>query len=182
MPTPSISPFPAGAPLTERGTWLAGQVLQHAKRNWRVWAGAIAFITVFHLLFKVGFNVTESLPNKVFVITKFNRHVERGDYANFSWHGTKHFPRGIEFVKIVRGVPGDVVEFRERAVYINGEFVTRAKQTSLKGEPLELGPTGVIPPGKFFMYATHKDSMDSRYAEAGWIDESAVLGKAYPLF
>lgn len=180
--TESSSPFPAGGPLIERGAWLVRQIQQHAKTHWRIWVAALAFILAFHALFKVGFNVTESLPNKVFVVTKFNKHVQRGDFANFTWHGTKHFPPGIEFVKLVRGVPGDVVEFRDRAVYINGEFVTRAKLTSLKGEPLELGPSGVIPPGKLFMYATHKDSMDSRYAETGWINESAVLGKAYPLF
>jgi conjugal transfer pilin signal peptidase TrbI len=47
---------------------------------------------------------------------------------------------------------------------------------------LALGPTGVIPANHFYVYAPHKDSLDSRFALTGWIPLERVSGRAIPLF
>ena len=185
MPTSTATDkpkFERDAPVFARASWLYQEVRSHMIRNWRIWVSCTVAVLVFHTFFKVGVNVTDSLPEKVFVVSKFDHNIHRGDYASFVWHGTPHFPKGIEFVKIIRGVPGDLVEFRGRRVYINGEFVSDAKEFSLKGEPLALGPAGVIPPGKFYVNATNKNSLDSRYALTGWIDEKAIIGRAFAVF
>jgi conjugal transfer pilin signal peptidase TrbI len=168
--------------VPQRAMWLWRALSVYFSRHWKNWAIGVLCLLLFNAMFKVGINVTESLPQKVFIVTKFNHHVERGDYMSFVWHGTAHYRKGFNFVKIVRGVPGDTVSFIGRDVYVNGQFVAQAKPKSLKGEPLELGPSGVIPLGKYFVYATNKDSLDSRYALTGWIDEKNIIGKAYGLY
>jgi conjugal transfer pilin signal peptidase TrbI len=107
--------------------------------------------------------------------------LSRGDYVSFIWRGQKFFPSGMPFTKIVMGVPGDVVSLVDREVYINGKPIAFAKFRSKHGEPLELGPTGVIPPGMYYVHGTHPDSLDSRYAVTGWICADQVIGRAYPI-
>ena len=170
------------ASWTQRALALAQDMGRYYRDRWKVWALVVVAIMCFHTFFKLGVNLTQSLPNKLFIVTKFDQVVHRGNYVSFRWHGAKPYPKGIEFVKIVRGVAGDVVTFQGRNVYVNGEFVATAKEFSKQYEPLALGPSGVIPPGKVFVYATHPDSLDSRYALTGWIDASAVLGRAYVVF
>jgi conjugal transfer pilin signal peptidase TrbI len=60
--------------------------------------------------------------------------------------------------------------------------MSSAKPRSQTGEPLVLGPTGVIPANHFYVYAPHKDSLDSRFALTGWIPLERVSGRAIPLF
>jgi conjugal transfer pilin signal peptidase TrbI len=165
-----------------RAASLGHGLIGHYKKYGVIWALSVAALIVFQLFFKVGINVTESLPSKVFLITKFDRNVSKGDFVSFTWGGSDPYPKGVEFVKMVQGMPGDVVSYRGRWVFINDTFVAIAKTHSKSHKPLELGPSGVIPEGKYFVYATHPDSLDSRYALTGWIDQSSVRGRAYPIF
>lgn len=165
-----------------RAQLLANQVIGHYQKHWLIWATTISLVVLFQVFFKVGVNVTESLPDKAFLVTKFDHKLSRGDFVSFSWEGNEPYPKGIEFVKIIKGVPGDVVSYRGRWVFVNDEFVAIAKTHSKTHKPLELGPSGVIPEGKYFVYASHPDSLDSRYALTGWIDQGAVRGRAYPIF
>jgi conjugal transfer pilin signal peptidase TrbI len=65
--------------------------------------------------------------------------------------------------------------------FCDGGYLGRAKDKSLKGEPARnFEFSGVIPNGKFFAFAPHKDSYDSRYI--GLIDLNTVVAKVYPLF
>ena len=49
------------------------------------------------------------------------------------------------------------------------------------GEPLALGPTGVVPQGCYFVTTAHKDGFDSRYAAIGWICARRILGVGRPI-
>ena len=80
------------------------------------------------------------------------------------------------FGKHVYGVPGDVVSHEGRTVLINGRMVAQAKTHSRKGEPLAIGPTGVIPPGCYYVGTPHKDGLDSRYALIGFVCKPAIVG------
>lgn len=80
------------------------------------------------------------------------------------------------FTKKVFGVAGDRVTQKARTYFINGKVVAKAKRQSRKGEPLALGPTGVIPNGCYFVGTDHIDGFDSRYAAIGWICRPRVLG------
>ena len=90
---------------------------------------------------------------------------------------TAHFGEEPKpFAKEVLGVAGDQVTQKAQTYFINGKPVARAKTQSRKGEPLALGPTGVIPHGCYFVGTDHKDGFDSRYAAIGWICRPRVLG------
>ena len=65
---------------------------------------------------------------------------------------------------------------------MNGLPVGWAKPFSTGRAPLTLGPTGVIPAGHYYVSGTHPDSLDSRYALAGWIPRDALIGRAYVVF
>jgi type IV secretory pathway protease TraF len=97
----------------------------------------------------------------------------------------EHFPHGAYFVKQVVGVPGDVVVATGRDYVVIHDHtpvhVGRAKLMSRKGDALQAGPVGVIPPGYYFIRGTHPDSLDSRYAMMGWVPESSIIGAAVPI-
>lgn len=170
----------------------------HFKRYWWQYTLPVAVIFVLQLFIRIDVNLTESLPDKVFITVKgMTSNIQRGDYIAFEWPGGGPFPKGFHFVKIVAGVPGDVVRVdAERNFFIDkagagqgrdGVIFTenqmgRAKTHSKRGIPLEVGPSGVIPPGHFYVYAPHPDSLDSRYALTGWIPHEAILGKTYAIF
>ena len=107
--------------------------------------------------------------------------IERDGYVSFTWAGGGPYPKGLGFVKIVKGIPGDVVTVQGRDFYVNGVKVATAKERSLKGQPLDLGPTGIIPPGHYFVWTPHKDSLDSRYQLTGWVKKEQITGRAVPL-
>lgn len=95
---------------------------------------------------------------------------------------TAHFGKDPKpFGKRVAGIAGDVVTIRNRDIYVNGRFVARAKPKSRRGEPLALGPTGIVPAGCYFATTGHKDGFDSRYAAIGWVCKSQILGVGRPI-
>jgi conjugal transfer pilin signal peptidase TrbI len=154
----------------------------HSIWKWRwLWALGIAGLIAFNAFFMLAITISPSLPQYAFLVHKREHSLARGDYVSFIWRGQKYFPSGIPFTKIVMGVPGDVVSFVDREVYINGKPIALAKFRSKHGEPLELGPTGVIPPGMYYVHGTHPDSLDSRYAVTGWIRADQVIGRASPI-
>jgi conjugal transfer pilin signal peptidase TrbI len=95
---------------------------------------------------------------------------------------TNHF--GLKpkpFGKRVVGMPGDRVTQQARTYFINGKPVAKAKMRSMRGEPLALGPTGILPTGCFFVATEHPDGFDSRYAAIGWICRPRILGVGRPI-
>ena len=136
---------------------------------------------LFRSCFSFGLNATPSLPHTFYLIHK-NAKVERGDYVAFRWHGGGPYPAGVTFVKIIAGMSGDRVTETAREFLVNGTSVGTAKRLSRKGIPLELGSTGIIPSGQYYVKAPHPDSLDSRYRLTGWISQTQIIGRAYVLF
>ena len=61
-------------------------------------------------------------------------------------------------------------------VRINGAEVSRLKPVSSRGEPLEPGPTGRIPEHCYYVGTEHKDGLDSRYADIGFVCSARIIG------
>jgi len=165
----------------DRATFVWEECVRIVARRKYVWLFALVAPIVASQFVSLSLNVTESLPERFFVIVK-GASVARGDYVAFRWHGGGPYREGTTFVKIVAGVAGDSVTEENRAFYVNGEPVGVAKTHSRTGMPLEPGPTGIIQEGHLYVRATHKDSLDSRYSLTGWIRRSEVIGKAYAIF
>ena len=154
-------------------------------RRWGLWGIACALAAWF-VFSRFTWNQSASLdplgyPRGPYLIHAVDRSIRRGDLVAVAAtkHARAHY---ATLIKIVRGVPGDLVTWQGRDVYINGKYVATAKTHSLKGIPLERGPEGVIPAGHYFLWTPHKDSYDSRYADIGWIPKELIRGFASPLF
>lgn len=130
--------------------------------------------------YTVGFNITHSLPGYVYLIEKDVAPVKDGVFA---FHPPKNpYQNTHYFVKLIKGVPGDVVTWQGQDFFINGIPLGTAKPVSIDGKPLTKSGAGVIPQGYYFVWTPHKDSFDSRYGEIGWIHESAFIGRAQFIF
>lgn len=151
------------------------------RRKW-IWLIAISLLFAFNHWFKLGINASKSLPETAYLIFKTNHDVKVNDYVSFRWHGGGPYLAGVSFTKIIKGVSGDIVTIKDRDIYINGVYISTAKARATTGQILELGPQGVIPPGKYYVHGTNPDSLDSRYAITGWISADQVVGKAKPIF
>ena len=122
-------------------------------------------------------NIDKSLPGLVYTIDR-GELPKRNDVAGIKVPDNPYYPEGAPFLKIIRGIPGDVVSCDGKRFFINGVFVAEAKEQTKRGNPLTPGPTGVIPPDHYFVWTPHRDSYDSRYSELGWIPKKQILGTA----
>ncbi|HHV61883.1 MAG TPA: signal peptidase I [Firmicutes bacterium] len=85
-----------------------------------------------------------------------------------------------KFIKRVIGVPGDRVEIRDGAVFLNG---------SRLDEPYTLDRTygaygpEVVPEGRIFVLGDNRNnSEDSRFADVGFVPLSNVVGHAFVIY
>ena len=88
----------------------------------------------------------------------------------------------VPYLKTVRGLPGDRVEFGgDRRVSVNGAVLGIAKTHARDGRALKMAAPGMIPPGHYYVHADHADSHDSRYAEIGLVPRERIRGRALAL-
>lgn len=153
----------------------------HLRHWWIVYVVLALSAAWFRAQFVLGLNSSSSLPQQVFLIHK-GELPRRGEYVAFRWLGGAPFPAGVIFVKMLAGVPGDVISCADREFFVNGAPAGHAKTVSREGLALEPGPTGTLPVGRYYVLAPHPDSLDSRYRLMGWISESQIVGRAYALF
>lgn len=156
------------------------------REKYAVWFFLVTFgVYVFHTYFALAWSITDSLRQKVFFVVKNQRELsyfKQGDYVYFNWQGGI-YPKGTPFTKMVVGLPGDTVTREGRDFFVNERYVGRAKEFSRQHEPLEANTfTGQIPANYFWVYAPHRDSLDSRYETTGLIHAGQIMGKAHPLF
>lgn len=148
------------------------------------------------------------LPWTYFVLKKMEMPKERGDLIAFKGMGIPNFADGIRFVKMIAGLPGDVIkveifpeEERKRHTRIiekdgvmieqrlqgrvflyrkdNGKVLfLDAVEKDTFGRDIPLVKEQIIPEGKFFVIGTVPRTYDSRYW--GLVDEKQVTGQAYP--
>lgn len=156
-------------------------MLQHFRRAWFAYVLAGLAWHLFNENYQFGYNRTQSLPQKFFII-HLNEPVQKGDFVAFKWNGEYPYKKGQIFVKILAGEPGDEVVRKGREFFIDGQSVGVAKERGLRGQELEASPPGVIGQDQYYMRAPHKDSLDSRYTLLGLVKKETVVGRAYAIF
>lgn len=98
--------------------------------------------------------------------------VERGDVVVF------YYPRdpSVSYIKRVIGLPGDEVEIRSGAVYVNGARLDEPYLAPVFRDHYDM-PETVVEPGHYFVMGDHRSSsMDSR--SFGSVPEKYIYGKA----
>ena len=165
----------------ERLVTVTSPILAALARGWPLVLGLALGGVWFQCHYAVGINCSRSLPYHAFLIHK-GEAVAKGELVAFRWAGGGPYPAGVTFVKQLAGIPGDIVSREDRTFAINGWRVGVAKVQSRQGFPLEPGPTGRLPAGRYYVRAPHPDSLDSRYALTGWISERQIIGRAHVLF
>ena len=107
---------------------------------------------------------------------------KRGDIIVFK------FPEDpkMDFIKRVVGIPGDVVECRNKVVFINGkpennDYAIHKDAFILRGSPRDnFGPIQV-PEDRLFVMGDNRDrSNDSRFWK--FVDYSQLRGKAFMIY
>ncbi len=91
----------------------------------------------------------------------------------------------VDYIKRIVGLPGDVIEVRQKQLYRNGQPVKEAyiQHTDPNGiEPLRDNYAPVtVPPGKYFVMGDNRDkSADSRFW--GFVDKKAIKAKAWRIY
>jgi len=110
--------------------------------------------------------------------------VHRGDIVVF----VAPYDRETDLIKRVIGVPGDRVEIRNGAVWLNGALMADAHAHFMypTGDrfaniPRDNLPEVIVPPGKFFMMGDNRDnSYDSRFW--GFANETDIEGRAMVIY
>ena len=147
----------------------------------------VLIIVAFSLIpSRVSITLTPSLDKRVFLLSRSPdpRSIKKGDYILFSiadkFPGTNR-PKTEKAIKKISCVEGETISIREKEYFCNDEFLVKAKDISLKGEPLKnFAYEGPVPPGSYFVTAAHKDSFDSRYF--GFLKQEEITAKAHPIF
>jgi signal peptidase I len=118
------------------------------------------------------------------------REVRRGDIIVFRYP----LQPDTDFVKRVIGMPGDVVEVRDKNVFVNGRqlvepYVIHVDQTMFPRQPAlpepfrsrdQFGPYTVAPNSYFAMGDNRDRSSDSRYW--GTVPRSMIKGRAFMVY
>lgn len=145
---------------------------------------AIAFVFVCYIGLRtsvVGQSMSPTLENRQEILV--NRFIysitnpKPNDIVVFLPNGNE---KSHYYVKRVIAVPGDKVQIKDGAVYVNGELFDEKAETAaildaqLAAEEIELGED------EYFVLGDNRNnSEDSRYASIGNVKKEYIIGKAW---
>ncbi len=91
----------------------------------------------------------------------------------------------VDYIKRVEGVPGDVLEIRDKQLYRNGQAVRETyalhKDPFMSPGPRDFMEPLTVPPGKVFVMGDNRDySQDSRFW--GFVDKDTIHGRAAVIY
>jgi conjugal transfer pilin signal peptidase TrbI len=131
----------------------------------------------------IDWQIERCLPDiRVVLIDLRSEIFERGGLIAFRGQGLAPiFPDDTQMVKILVGLPGDLVEVLPARTTVNGvEVASGLALAERLGQPASaFARAFIIPAGHYFAVGRSADSFDSRYF--GLIRDEQVLGQAWRL-
>lgn len=144
------------------------------------------FLSIAMILFllrpygELAYNHTHSISKKWFFVV-WHKIPNRGQLIIFKNPHQHIYPANSQWVKYLRGIPGDHLEILGDKVLVNGNLIALANTNGPDGHRLTpLSFNGTIPSHQYMALGTSPDSFDSRYAEFGLVGEDQILGTGYP--
>ena len=103
-----------------------------------------------------------------------------GDIIVFEYPGDP----SVDYIKRVEGLPGDVIEVRDKELYRNGEliredYVQHIHPTTI-GRLDNIGPV-TVPEGEYFVMGDNRDNSEDSRAW-GTVKRKAIHGKAWRIY
>ena len=133
----------------------------------------------FYPRYRLGLNGNASLPGWIYLVYVGDKSgLQREEIVALYPPRNPYFPSRYVFLKKIMGIPGDVITETDRVFSVNNRYAGFAKTHTSAGKPLEVGPTGILPKGRYFVWTPHEDSYDSRYQDIGWISDDRIIGRA----
>lgn len=145
---------------------------------------AIAFVFVYYIGSRtsvVGQSMAPTLENKQEILV--NRFIysisdpKPNDIVVFLPNGNE---KAHYYVKRVIGVPGDTVQIKDGAVYVNGELFEEKVETAAILDAELASEKIVLEEDEYFVLGDNRNnSEDSRYANIGNVKKEYMIGKAW---
>lgn len=145
---------------------------------------AIAYVLVYFWGFRtsvVGPAMDNTLSNgSQILVNRFEYLLsdpKAGDIIVFLPNGNE---KSHYYVRRVIAVPGDTVQIKDGAVYVNGALYSEATDVvSIEDPGLAVDPIKILD-GEFFVLGdSRNNSEDSRYANIGNVKNEYIVGKAW---
>lgn len=145
---------------------------------------AIAFVFVYYIGLRtsvVGQSMSPALENnQEILVNRFIYSVSNpkpNDIVVFLPNGNE---KSHYYVKRVIGVPGDTVQVKDGAVYVNGElFEEKAEMAAILDPGLAAEQITLEEDEYFVLGDNRNNSEDSRYANIGNVKKEYIIGKAW---
>lgn len=137
--------------------------------------------------YEIKVNVTSSLPGRIWLINHQQKnHFTKGAYFIFLAPNDKMLTNGrnTQVLKMIKGVSGDKISFKNHTILINGSIVGEVFTSTANGNLLNPITAQIIPNGCYFAWTPALYSYDSRYTDIGLVCEKdqRIIGSAKPLF
>lgn len=145
---------------------------------------AIAFVFVYYIGLRtsvVGQSMSPALENKQeILVNRFLYSVSNpkpNDIIVFLPNGNE---KSHYYVKRVIGVPGDTVQIKDGAVYVNEELFEEKVETAAILDPGLAVEKIVLEEDEYFVLGDNRNnSEDSRFANIGNVRKEYIIGKAW---
>ena len=163
-----------------------------------LWAGGIALITIVFVVqaFTIpsGSMLQTLQIGDYLLVNKFlyglknpftNAYLIEGSAPQVGDVIVFRYPKdpSLDYIKRIVGVPGDILEMRDRQLIRNGQPVNEpyVQISGLPNRERDNFPPLTVPPNKYFVMGDNRDdSADSRVW--GFVDRSAIHGKAWRIY
>lgn len=122
----------------------------------------------------IRWNLSESLPNKMYFGTSLKLNHKVGDIVTF-----RHPKFVVPLAKIIVGMPGDTILVKDNRVYVAGIDRGRLLFNAHVYMPVI---SQIIPNGYVYVWAPHPESLDSRYEMIGLVKQSDILETIWPIY
>lgn len=126
----------------------------------------------------VGQAMSDTLENgDEIMINKLVKSPKSGDVIVFLPNGNE---RSHYYIRRVIGVPGDTVQIKDGAVYINGNLYNEKIEVAAMEEEGIAGEEIVLREDEYFVLGDNRNnSEDSRYANIGNVKKEYIVGLAW---